>query len=92
MSKNLYVGNLARRTINSDLEDVFGSYGKIVDARVIKEKRYGFVEFENADDAKEALTKLDGYTLGNNKIKVEYANKKTPSKDTCFNCNEEGHW
>ena len=89
---HLYVGKLSRTTNTRDLEDIFGEFGKILNTRVIRDKGFGFVEFENAADAKEALEKLNGYVLNKSSIVVEVANKKTPSADTCFNCNEEGHW
>ena len=62
MSKNLYVGNLAFGTTSSDLEQLFGQYGKVTKAQVVMDREtgqsrgFGFVEMAaGGDEAIKAL-------------------------------------
>ena len=41
MSKNLYVGNLAFGTTSADLEQLFGTYGKVTKAQVVTDRETG---------------------------------------------------
>ncbi|XWS21223.1 hypothetical protein CRYUN_Cryun30bG0036900 [Craigia yunnanensis] len=62
---NVYVKNLSESTTDEDLKTIFGEYGEITSAVVMrdadgKSKCFGFVNFENADDAVEAVEALNG--------------------------------
>ncbi|KAL9409031.1 hypothetical protein AB3S75_047425 [Citrus x aurantiifolia] len=53
---NIFVKNLTESTTDEDLKKIFGEYGTITCAVVMrdgdgKSKCFGFVNFENADDA-----------------------------------------
>ncbi|KAF9533711.1 hypothetical protein CPB83DRAFT_844416 [Crepidotus variabilis] len=71
-----FVGNLAFDLTDSELEDFF-SYAKIKSAKIIKDKDdkpkgFGYVEFEELEDLKEALTKT-GTNLSGRVIRVSVA-------------------
>jgi RNA recognition motif-containing protein len=75
----LYVGNLSFNTRDADLEQLFGSFGEVVSASVImdrdtnRSKGFGFVEMQDAADAKKAIADLDGTSLQERTIKVNEA-------------------
>jgi arginine/serine-rich splicing factor 4/5/6 len=49
----VYIGRLARDASKRDLEDLFKSYGKILDVTV--KTGFGFVEFAEKVDAEDAV-------------------------------------
>ncbi|XP_078171366.1 polyadenylate-binding protein 2-like isoform X2 [Carex rostrata] len=61
---NVFVKNLSEPTTENDLIDIFGKFGKITSAIVMREgdgksKCFGFVNFENPDDAATAVEDLN---------------------------------
>ncbi|KAL0726366.1 hypothetical protein Bca4012_022459 [Brassica carinata] len=79
---NVYVKNLAESTTDDDLEKAFSEYGKITSAVVMrdgeeKSKGFGFVNFENADDAAKAVESLNGQTFDDKEWYVGRAQKKS---------------
>lgn len=65
MAKKLFVGNLDF-TVNQDqLREMFAVYGPVLSANVVidkfsgRSKGFGFVEFENDEDAMKALAELN---------------------------------
>ena len=72
---NLYVKNVPKKYKNEDLATLFGRFGEIVSAVVIKDKPdseenrgFGFVCFKNTEDAKKAeeslkIMEIDGQRL-----------------------------
>lgn len=80
----LYVGNLSKQVTDSQLNDLAVPYGTLVSANVATErssgesKGFGFVEFTNADEARAAITGLDGRDVNGQALKV---NEARPRKD-----------
>lgn len=58
MSRRLYLGRLPPDTRSEDVSKMFDGYGKIIDCRVMT--GFGFVEFENARDAEDAVNNFNG--------------------------------
>ncbi|MBN2477945.1 RNA-binding protein [Candidatus Micrarchaeota archaeon] len=79
MSKKLYVGNLPYSLTKEDLVNLFSSYGEISDAVLItdrmtgRSKGFGFVTFENDEDADKAIAEMDGKEVEGMNIKVNVA-------------------
>jgi cold-inducible RNA-binding protein len=75
----LYVGNLSKQVTDAQLNDLAVEYGTLVSANVATErssgesKGFGFVEFTNADDARKAITGLDGRDVNGQALKVNEA-------------------
>lgn len=71
----------------NDLKTEFSKYGEVVFARVnldqnvkpARSKGFGFVEFQNADDAARAKAEMDGQELWGRAIKVDFA-KEDPAR------------
>lgn len=79
MASKLFVGGLPYSTTNDDLQDLFAAHGTVASAVVItdretgRSKGFGFVEFEDDNEAKSAIQALDGSDLGGRKIIVNEA-------------------
>ncbi|KAL4559558.1 hypothetical protein LXL04_031700 [Taraxacum kok-saghyz] len=79
---NVYVKNLSETTTDEDLKQTFGEYGIITSAVVMrdgdgKSKCFGFVNFENADDAANAVEVLNGKKFDEKEWYVGKAQKKS---------------
>lgn len=80
----LFVGNLSWDTTDHSLGDAFSRYGTVVEARVVtdrftgKSRGFGFIEYESAGSADEALVGMNGYEVDGRKIRVDRANKRPP--------------
>jgi len=79
----VFVGNLSFKTKESELAEEFGAIGKVVTANIItrgnRSLGYGFVEFENEQDAHAALQALNKKSINGREINVELA---TPRQET----------
>lgn len=81
--KKLYVGNLPYNATEEGLTTAFSQYGNVTSVVLIKDretgrqKGFGFVEFENAAEAENALA-LDGVEFGGRAMKVSLARERTP--------------
>ncbi|XP_020273183.1 serine/arginine-rich splicing factor SR34A-like isoform X3 [Asparagus officinalis] len=72
----IYVGNLPLDIRESEVEDLFYKYGRIVDIELKNPPRppgYCFVEFESARDADDAVRGRDGYNFDGYRLRVELA-------------------
>ncbi|GMH23247.1 hypothetical protein Nepgr_025090 [Nepenthes gracilis] len=79
---NVYVKNLSEATTDEDLKKIFGEFGNITSAVVMKDadgksKCFGFVNYENADDAARAVEALDGKKFDDKVWYVGRAQKKS---------------
>ena len=76
---NIYVGNLDYKVNESDLESLFSKYGTVNSVKIISDKYngrskgFGFVEMENKDEAKKAVSGLNGSSLKSRDITVNEA-------------------
>lgn len=79
---NIYVGNLDYKVNENDLEGIFEEYGTVSSSKIItdkfsgRSKGFGFVTMENQDEAKKAISELDGATFENRDIVVNEAKPK----------------
>lgn len=79
---NVFVKNLSESTTKEDLENIFGKYGKITSAVVMREedgksKCFGFINFENPDAAARAVQELNGHKFDDKEWYVGKAQKKS---------------
>ncbi|KAI3774722.1 hypothetical protein L1987_49282 [Smallanthus sonchifolius] len=78
---NVFVKNLSESTTDDDLSKAFSEYGTITSAVVMRDadgnsKCFGFVNFENADDAAKAVDGLNGQKFDEKEWYVGKAQKK----------------
>jgi cold-inducible RNA-binding protein len=84
MAKKVFVGGLSWDTADDGLRQAFASYGEITEAKVItdrdtgRSRGFGFVTFARDEDAKTAISKMDGTSLDGKTIKVSEAKEKSP--------------
>ncbi|CAI7794852.1 unnamed protein product [Closterium sp. NIES-53] len=74
--RTVYVGNLPGDTRESEVEDLFAKYGKILDIELKLPPRppgFAFVEFADPRDAEDAIRGRDGYDFDGNRLRVELA-------------------
>ncbi|KAJ7966593.1 Polyadenylate-binding protein [Quillaja saponaria] len=79
---NVYVKNLSELTTDAELNKIFGEYGTITSAVIMrdaddKSKGFGFVNFESADDAAKAVEELNGKKVDEKEWYVGKAMKKS---------------
>ncbi|MEG1617797.1 MAG: RNA-binding protein [Bacteroidales bacterium] len=76
---NIFIANLSWAITDADLADLFEEYGEIKSAKVImdretgKSRGFGFVELADEEQAKRALTELNGATYDDKVISVSEA-------------------
>ncbi|KAF3442758.1 hypothetical protein FNV43_RR16675 [Rhamnella rubrinervis] len=74
----LYVGNLPYSTTSSQLAEVFGEAGSVVNVEVIydrvtdRSRGFAFVTMGSIDEAKEAIRMFDGSQVGGRTVKVNF--------------------
>ncbi len=79
---NIYVGNLAFRTTETELEALFAQYGEVERVNIIQDREtgrsrgFGFVEMD-ADAAQTAINELDGTELGGRDLRINQARERS---------------
>lgn len=78
---NLYVKNLEETVDDAKLREMFETYGTIVSATVMCDEKkvskgFGFVCFEDAENATKALSEMNGKIMGTKPLYVNRAQRK----------------
>uniref|UniRef100_A0A8C5P7W9 RRM domain-containing protein n=1 Tax=Leptobrachium leishanense TaxID=445787 RepID=A0A8C5P7W9_9ANUR len=79
----LFIGGLSFDTDEQNLEQVFCKYGAISEVVVVKDREtkrsrgFGFVTYENPDDAKDAMLAMNGKSVDGRQIRVDQAGKSS---------------
>jgi len=82
VGKKVYVGNLSPNADPANLKALFSVFGNVVRAYIVNDRKtgqskgYGFVEMSSDDEAKTAITALDGKDCGGYTVKVNEATSK----------------
>lgn len=80
---NIFVANLNYKVRSENLKEIFSEYGEVTTARIITErgtrrsKGFGFVEMANEEDARKAISALDGAEWEGRTIIVKEALPRT---------------
>jgi len=80
---NIYVGNLSRDVVESDLKEAFQAFGEVQTTSIIKDKftsesrGFGFVEMPNKDEAEKAIAGLNGKDLKGRNLTINEARPRT---------------
>ncbi len=78
----IYVGGLPYQTNAQDLTELFEQVGQVAEATVItdretgRSKGFGFVEMSDEQEARSAIERLNGTSLGNRTITVNEARER----------------
>ena len=82
MGKKLFVGGLSWGVDDKMLGESFDKFGPITEVKVITDREtgrsrgFGFVTFENAGDADQACSEMDGVEIDGRAVKVNEAQDK----------------
>ncbi|KAG7524511.1 hypothetical protein JOB18_013112 [Solea senegalensis] len=82
----LFVGGLSFETTEDSLSNAFSRFGSIDKVDVIRDKEtgrsrgFGFVKYDNPEDAKDAMAEMNGSTVDGRAIRVDEAGKGPPRK------------
>ena len=76
-SRTLFIGNLPNYARVSELNRIFSKYGTIIDIEIKtsfnqSQPAYAFVQFDSIDAVVKSIRKVDGDTIGDNKIKCGF--------------------
>ncbi|MBL7700724.1 MAG: RNA-binding protein [Ferruginibacter sp.] len=86
----LFVAGLPYDLDDAELMEIFEKFGTVVSARVAmdketgKSKGFGFVDMQNAEEAKDAIENLKDISLGKKPLIVKEAEEKTGSSGGGF--------
>ena len=82
LKNKLFVGSLSWDTTDEGLEEAFAAHGSVTEAKVITDRNtgrsrgFGFVTFENEEDASTAMEALNNTELDGRTIRVDFAHDK----------------
>lgn len=80
MAHKLFVGSLSFSTSSDRLRELFAEVGTVESAAVVTDRDtgqsrgFGFVEMSTAEEAAQAISRLNGRELDGRQLKVEMAN------------------
>lgn len=80
--KNIFVGNMAFQTRESEIQALFAPFGQVTRVHIVMDRETGrargfaFVEMPNDDEAAKAIAALDGKDFGGRNLKVNEARPK----------------
>ncbi|MDD2967007.1 MAG: RNA-binding protein [Desulfovibrionaceae bacterium] len=83
MPKSIYVGNLPWSATEDQVEELFGSYGKVLSVKLVNDREtgrargFGFVEMDEPD-ASAAVEALDNSSFGGRTLRVNEAKPRAP--------------
>jgi len=83
---DIYVGNLAYKTTDDDLRELFSAHGEVTSARVVTDrisgqsKGFGFVEMPDRDGAQKAIEAINGQDFQGRALRVNESQPK-PRED-----------
>jgi RNA recognition motif-containing protein len=87
---NIFVANLNYKIRKENLESIFAEYGEVVNAKIIfdrntkRSKGYGFVEMPDEEQARKAITELNGAEWEGKEIMVKESEQRPGSENPMF--------
>ena len=84
MGKRIYCGNLSFQSSEDDVRALFSPHGEVTDVHLVMDRETGrsrgfaFVEMATDDQARAAISALDGQPAGGRTLKVNEAQPREP--------------
>ena len=81
-NNRLFIAGLSETTTTETFREVFSEFGPIVEAQIITDretgmsKGFGFLTFENVEDAQRAIQQMNGSPLDGKNIHVAESKKR----------------
>lgn len=73
---NLYVNNIDRMATEADVRAMFSEFGTVISCKLFADNGYGFVSYDNAQSAQQAISYLNGMQAANGNRALEVSIKK----------------
>ena len=79
---NLFIFHIPNDMTNRDLFNFFAPFGNVISARIMvdrdtgRSRGFGFVSYDNPDDAAKAIANMDGAQVGKKRLKVAHKKEK----------------
>ncbi len=100
---NIFVSNLGFDITDADLNDFFADYGTVTSAKIVfdretrRSRGFGFVEMPNDDEARKAISELDGSSVDGRAMKVAEARPREErpnrtSSSSSYGNNRNNRW
>lgn len=83
---NIYVGNLSYNITEDDLRHAFEAFGQVSSASIIKDKftgqskGFGFVEMPSSEEAKAAISGMNGKEMKGRTLNVNEARPRSDDR------------
>ena len=83
----IYVGNLSFQSTDEGMSQLFSEYGKVDNASIVTDREtgrsrgFGFVEMPEENEARAAITALDGQAWEGRNLTVNEARPRPPRGD-----------
>lgn len=96
MGKKLYVGSISFNASEEDLVKLFSTIGEVESAKIITDagtgqsKGFAFIEMAKEEDAKKAISDLNGTSFMERTIMVNEARPKPPREKRDFGAGRGG--
>lgn len=80
---NLFIFHIPNHFTNLDMYKLFCTYGNLLSVRIMVEKDtgrsrgFGFVSYDNPESAATAIKELNGFVIGNKRLKVQHKQIKS---------------
>jgi len=80
---NLFIFHIPNHFTNLDMYKLFCTYGNLLSVRIMVEKDtgrsrgFGFVSYDTPESAATAIKELNGFVIGNKRLKVQHKQIKT---------------
>ncbi|KAI9274197.1 hypothetical protein BY458DRAFT_539490 [Sporodiniella umbellata] len=93
--QRLYVGSLHFSLTENDVRQIFEPFGSLdfvnlhKDSETGRSKGFGFIQYKHANDAKQALEKMNGFELAGRNLKVGLVSEKSGGSMSTFGLDDE---